>query len=246
MIQFQNVSKQLGGKQVLSGMNFSVQAGETVCIVGPSGTGKSVTLNHIIGLYIADSGSVMVEGEDIGTLSADRLKHLRKKMGMLFQSGALLNWMNVYDNVALPLRECTNMTEQSIRDKVMNVLNLLELDNAIEKMPSQISGGMMKRVGLARALMNDPKIMLYDEPTSGLDPVMSRKIDHLIMSMKDHFHMTSIVVTHDMTSALGISDKVAMLSGGKIVEYCTPDRFRKSTNSLVQEFIDSQYSEGEK
>ena len=161
---------------------------------------------------------------------------------MLFQSGALLGWMTVYDNVALPLRECFHLPEEKIRQKVGEILEFLNLTDSAGKFPNEISGGMQKRAGLARAVVCDPEIMLYDEPTSGLDPVMSRKIDELIVSLQKHFSMTSVVVTHDLCSAFGIADRIAMLFGGRVVEYGTPAQFKASRNELVREFIRAQFS----
>ncbi len=240
MINLSNVWKSLNGVPVLKGLSFDVGKGETFVIVGPSGTGKSVTLNHIIGLFSADSGSVKVDGLEIGELDAEGLAKLRSRMGMLFQGGALLNWMNVHDNIALPLKENSRLGKAEIDKKVFEMLDFLEMSDAARKMPDEISGGMKKRAGLARALMTQPEIMLFDEPTAGLDPVMSRKIDELVLSLKAKFNMTSVVVTHDLVSAFGVGDKVAMLHDGRIVECGSPDEFIKSQNELAREFIAAQ------
>ncbi len=240
MIEFDGVYKQLAGHVVLNGLSFKVEKGETFVIVGPSGTGKSVTLNHIIGLLKADGGRVSVNGTDVSGLDTAGMERLRLKMGMLFQDGALLNWMNVHDNVALPLKEKTSMSKAEIDKKVFEVLDFLELHESVWKMPNEISGGMRKRAGLARAIICNPEIMLFDEPTAGLDPVMSRKIDAMIVSLRSKYNMTSVVVTHDLCSAFGIADKVAMLYEGVIVECGTPERFSKSENKLVREFIAAQ------
>jgi len=240
MIEFDKVHKLLAGNHVLRGLSFKVMKGETFVMVGPSGTGKSVTLNHIIGLLKADEGTVSVNGEDVAALDSAGLERLRLKMGMLFQDGALLNWMNVHDNVALPLKEKTALSKVEIDKKVYEVLEFLELEDSAMKMPNEISGGMRKRAGLARAIICNPEIMLFDEPTAGLDPVMSRKIDSMILSLKVRFNMTSVVVTHDLCSAFGIADKVAMLYEGEIVECGTPEHFSKSENKLVREFIAAQ------
>ncbi len=242
MVELVNVYKRLGGRNILNGLSVSIDRGETLAIVGPSGTGKSVTLNHIIGLMSPDRGSINVMGRDVTKLGYREMQKYRSKIGMLFQSGALLGWMTVYDNVALPLRECFHLPEEKIRQKVGEMLDFLNLTDSAGKFPNEISGGMQKRAGLARAVVCDPEIMLYDEPTSGLDPVMSRKIDELIVSLQKRFSMTSIVVTHDLCSAFGIADKIAMLSGGKVVEYGTPAQFRASGNGLVREFIRAQFS----
>ncbi len=241
MIEFRNVEKSLGGRKVLDHLSFHVKEGETFILVGPSGTGKSVTLSHIIGLMRPDAGSVTVDGLHVETMRRKELESLRRRTGMLFQGGALMNWMNIYDNVALPLRECSRLTEEEIRRKVLEILVFLELEESMHKMPGEISGGMVKRAGLARAVVCEPKIMLYDEPTSGLDPVMSRKIDGLIDLLKRKFRMTSVVVTHDLVSALNIGDTVAMLYEGRVIECAPPDQFVNSGNPLVREFITAQF-----
>ena len=246
MIELKNVCKTLGRRPVLRGVNLSVNAGETMMIVGPSGTGKSVTLSHIIGLMRPDSGTVLVDGMNVGELDRRGLEKFRTRIGMLFQGGALLNWLNIYDNVALPLRERTSLSEEQIRERVNPMLDLLELRGAAAKMPSEISGGMIKRAGLARAVVCEPKIMLYDEPTSGLDPVMSRRIDSLIDSMKHKYRMTSVVVTHDLVSALNIGDRIAMIAEGRIIECDTPEMFMNSRHPLVREFIRAQFHTGRK
>ena len=239
-IQFDKVCKNLAGRPVLKELSFKVEKGETFVLVGPSGTGKSVTLNHIIGLLKADSGKVLVNGDDVGKMSNKELERMRARMGMLFQSGALLNWMNVHDNVALPLKENTALSPLEIEKKVSEILDFLGIYDAAQKMPDEISGGMKKRAGLARALVSNPAIMLFDEPTSGLDPVMSRRIDAMIVSLKKRFNMTSVVVTHDLISAFGIADKIGMINDGAIVETGTPSDFERSRNSLVREFISAQ------
>ena len=213
--------------------------GETFVIVGPSGAGKSVTLSHITGLMTPDSGKVVVDGHDVASLKGRALEKLRSNLGMLFQSGALINWMTVEENIALPLVEKTKMKRAEIRREVNKMLELLELEGTNSQMPSSLSGGMRKRVGLARALIMKPRILLYDEPTSGLDPVMSRRIDRLILSLVGDSEKTSLVVTHDMQSALSIGDRIAMLYDGKIVECAPPDEFRKSTNPHVREFMEA-------
>lgn len=242
IIKLENVCKNLGGRQVLNGLSFELKEGETLAVVGPSGTGKSVTLNHIIGLMTPDRGRIEVLGQEIGKLSGKALCELRSKIGMLFQSGALLGWMNLYDNAALPLRQVFHLPEDVIREKVTRVFELLKLSDSAEKFPDEISGGMKKRAGLARAVVCDPVIMLYDEPTSGLDPVMSRKIDELVISLRDRLHISSIMVTHDLCSAFGAADRIAMLSEGRVVEISSPDEFRKSKNPLVREFISAQFA----
>ncbi len=241
MIKFDHVRKCFGTKVVLKDISFEVKKGEIFVIVGPSGTGKSVTLKHMVRLLTPDSGKVLVAGEDVCGADGVRLEKLREHFGYLFQGGALLAWLTVGDNVALPLREKTTLSEAEIQRRVMETLALVELENDAAKYPSEISGGMQKRAGLARAIIRNPEIVLYDEPTSGLDPVMSRHIDKLIASLNSKLGITSIVVTHDLNSALSIGHRIAMLKGGEVVEISTPDEFKKSSNPVVREFMDSQF-----
>lgn len=241
MIQFDHVSKSFGSKKILDDVSYEIRRGEVFMIVGPSGTGKSVSLKHMVRLLTPDAGRVLVCGEDISHADGTELERMREHFGYLFQGGALLAWMNVADNVALPLREKTDMDEDAIHEKVMKTLALVGLENDALKMPSEISGGMQKRAGLARAIIRDPEIVLYDEPTSGLDPVMSRHIDRLIADLNRKLGVTSIVVTHDLNSALSIGHRIAMLKAGRIVEISTPDEFRNSANPEVREFMDAQF-----
>ena len=241
MIKFENVSKRFGSKTVLDNVSYEVRKGEIFVIVGPSGTGKSVSLKHMVHLLTPDEGRVLVAGEDISHADGVELERMREHFGYLFQGGALLAWLSVADNVALPLREKTSMSEAEIHKKVMETLELVELADDADKMPSEISGGMQKRAGLARAIIRDPEIVLYDEPTSGLDPVMSRHIDKLIANLNSKLGVTSVVVTHDLNSALSIGHRVAMLKAGRIVEISPPDQFHNSTNPEVREFLDAQF-----
>ena len=244
MITFSHVYKSFGAQKVLNDLSFQVKKGEIFMIVGPSGTGKSVTLSHITGLMKPDSGEISIGNTPLSSAGKKELLEIRKKIGMLFQGGALLNWMNIYDNVALPLRENTHFSQEEIHDKVTMALAMLELTGAAKKMPSEISGGMVKRVALARAAVCRPEIMLYDEPTSGLDPVMSRKIDSLILRMREICRVTSIVVTHDLVSALHIGDRIALFHGGKMVFCGTPREFLRCSDFHVQEFIKAQFNTG--
>lgn len=241
MIRLENVTKTLGERRVLNGVTLEVRKGETLVIVGPSGTGKSVTLKHMVRLMTPDEGRVMVGDAVISEATGEVLERLREKFGVLFQGGALLEWLTVGENVALPLREKTRLSEDEIMEKVRKNLNLVGLIGDMEKYPSEISGGMRKRVGLARAIIHEPEIILYDEPTSGLDPVSSRTIDHLIDSMRDELGVTSVVVTHDLHSALSIGTRIAMLSGGRIVELAEPAAFVQSEQEEVKLFLESQF-----
>jgi len=241
IIEFQNVSKVLGGKVVLDRLDLGIEKGETFVIVGPSGVGKSVTLKHMVRLLTPDRGRVMVGGACVSEARGAALARIRSRFGYLFQGGALLAWLNVFENVALPLREKTEMTEDQIRQRVFETLRLVGLENDAEKYPSDISGGMRKRAGLARAIVHNPEIVLYDEPTSGLDPVTSRTIDALIDNLRRSLGVTSVVVTHDLHSALAIGTRIAMLHGGRIVELATPEDFVKSTVPEVAAFLESQY-----
>jgi phospholipid/cholesterol/gamma-HCH transport system ATP-binding protein len=241
MILLENVVKILGTRRVLDGVNLEVRKGETLVIVGPSGTGKSVTLKNMVRLMTPDEGRVVVDGMVVSEASGKALESIRDKFGVLFQGGALLEWLNVAENVALPLREKTQLSNDEIMAKVMEKLAMVGLEKDIEKFPSEISGGMRKRVGLARAIVTNPKIILYDEPTSGLDPVSSRMIDRLIDHLRNELGVTSVVVTHDLHSALSIGTRIAMLTNGKIIELATPEEFVKSQIEEVQQFLEAQF-----
>lgn len=241
MIRFEHVTKELGGRYVLDDVSFEIGEGETFVIVGLSGAGKSVTLKHMIRLLSPDSGSVLIDGEDICDMRKRDLMRVRSKFGVLFQSAALLQWMTVRDNVALPLREHTRMSEDEINELVLEKLELLNLSDAVDKYPADLSGGMQKRVGLARAIIMNPDIVLYDEPTSGLDPVTSRRIDGVITDLCRELGITSVVVTHDLHSALSIGSRIMMLHGGKVVENAPPEEFIQSGDATVRSFLESQY-----
>lgn len=241
MIAFENVTKKLGGKTILDGVSFVVPEGETFVVVGLSGAGKSVTLKHMVHLLVPDSGIVRIGDDVISQARGPELERMRSRFGVLFQGAALLQWMTVFDNVALPLRENTKMTDAEIEKTVLEKLSLLNMEEAAEKYPSDLSGGMQKRVGLARAIVMSPEIILYDEPTSGLDPVTSRLIDELIENLRKELGVTSVVVTHDLHSALAIGTRIMMIDGGKIVENAVPEEFIRSENETVQRFLESQY-----
>jgi len=241
MIRFENVVKVLGGRAVLDGVSFEVQRGETFVIVGPSGAGKSVTLKHMVRLLTPDEGRVFVGETCVSEATGRDLEQIRTRFGYLFQGGALLAWLSMAENVALPLREKTNMSEDEIRARVMEMLRLVGLEEHADKMPDELSGGMRKRAALARAIIRQPEIVLYDEPTSGLDPVTSRTIDSLIERLKREMGVTSVVVTHDLHSALSIGTRIAMLYEGRISELATPETFVASQREEVRSFLDSQY-----
>lgn len=241
MIRFERVTKYFGERKVLDAVNFEVERGETFVIVGFSGAGKSVTLKHMIRLLTPDVGKIYVGGEVVSTAVGAELTRLRERFGLLFQSAALLEWMNVFDNVALPLREKTRLSEHEIEQRVSEKLRQVNLDDVHDAMPSELSGGMRKRVGLARAIVMNPEIILYDEPTSGLDPVTSRAIDQLIDRMRQELKVTSVVVTHDLFSALAIGTRIAMIYDGRILEISRPAEFIRSKNEVVKRFLDAQY-----
>jgi phospholipid/cholesterol/gamma-HCH transport system ATP-binding protein len=237
MIKVENLHKRFGNLIVLNGVNFEVPAGSTIVILGRSGIGKSVLLKCIVRLIEPDDGKIYIEGKNIFDLPIKELNELRKDIGFLFQSAALYDSMSVRENLAFPLIRHTNLSEKEIEDRVEEMLNLVGLSNAIDKMPSELSGGMRKRIGLARSLILKPKIMLYDEPTTGLDPVTSKEIARLIISMQEKFRMTNIVVTHDMVVALSTADKIFLLENGNFIFEGTPDELAKSEVEIVKKFL---------
>jgi len=241
MIRFEKVYKRLGGRTVLDGVDLEIQPGETFFIVGTSGAGKSVSLKHMVRLLTPDSGRIWIGDDCVSEARGRMLERIRGRFGVLFQGAALLNWICAGDNVGLPLLERTNKPEFEIEKLAREKLALVGLEAAYDKMPGELSGGMRKRVGLARAIITSPEIILYDEPTSGLDPVTSRAIDQLIDSLRRELGVTSVVVTHDLHSALAIATRIAMLDAGRIVELGTPAEFIKSSNEKVQQFLESQY-----
>lgn len=237
MITIQDLSKSFDDHQVLDHVNLTIQAGETMVIIGRSGCGKSVLLKHIIGLIQPDEGAVLIGGTNLTQVSGRQLDALRLKFGMLFQGAALFDSMTVQENVAFPLQEHTTMHVAEIRQRVQECLELVGLQGIDDLSPAELSGGMRKRVGLARALAMRPEIILYDEPTTGIDPIMGDVINDLIIALRDRLRVTSVVVTHDMRSAYKVADHVAMLYNGKIVAVGRPDEIRQSANPLVQQFI---------
>ncbi len=241
MLELRNINKTLGGKPVLNNLSLRIERGETMVVVGSSGAGKSVALQHMIGLLKPDSGEVLLEGQPIQNASGNSLEQLRQCFGMLFQGGALINWMNIFDNIALPLRERGCFSEQDVKKRVRKALELVNLTDIDKKMPVSLSGGMTKRAGLARAIVTEPPIILYDEPTAGLDPILSRSIDRLIQRLQDEMGVTSVVVTHDLVSAFAVGDKIALIQQGQIASLGTKEEFKQDTSPLVREFIEAQF-----
>jgi phospholipid/cholesterol/gamma-HCH transport system ATP-binding protein len=241
MIRFDHVTKQLGGRLVLDDLSFEIPKGEIFAIVGPSGTGKSVTLKHMVRLMTPTRGAVWIDGTEISAVDGADLARARERFGYLFQGGALLGWMTVEENIALPLREKTRLPEAEIAERVAKALCAVGLEEDGDKFPSEISGGMQKRAGLARAIVREPEIVLYDEPTSGLDPVTARTIDKLIRRLNKELGITSVVVTHDLQGALLSADRIAMLTGGRFVEVSSPHAFVAADQPDVRRFLDAQF-----
>ena len=237
MIRVANLWKSFGHQEVLRGASFEIQPGEFVALIGGSGCGKSLLLKLLVGLLKPDRGGVWVMGKDIALLGRRDLEALRSRIGFVFQGGALFDSMTVYDNVAFPLREKTRLGEPDIRRKVMEELELVGLVGADEKFPAQLSGGMLKRVALARALVRDPEIVLFDEPTTGLDPVVSRAVLDLFAAVHQRLQLTGILVSHEIPRIFNIVQKVAMLHEGRIIAVEPPARLSASPNPLLQQFV---------
>ena len=238
LIQLKNVNKSFGDRKVLVNVNLQVYAGETLVIIGRSGVGKSTILKLMAGLAMPDSGEVWIEGEEICHLKEDELNELRKKMGVVFQYAALFDSLTVFENIAFRLLRDFKMTRAAAVEVVRQKLELVGLkDDLLDLKPAQLSGGMRKRVGLARAIAVNPEIILYDEPTSGLDPVTSEAINDLILDMQKKLKMTSVVVTHDMHSAYKVANRIAMIYDGKIIEIGTPDEIKKSQDPYIVQFV---------
>lgn len=237
MIEIINLTKSFGDHKVLDNLNLIVNSGEVTVIIGRSGCGKSVLLKHIIGLLKPDFGQVIIENKDVTRMDEKDLDRLRLSFGMLFQGAALFDSMTVDENVGFALREHTDTPKDLVRAKVTRALELVGLKGIEDLMPAELSGGMKKRVGLARAICNNPKIILYDEPTTGVDPIMADAINDLIIDLNHKLKVTSIVVTHDMVSAYKVADRIAMLYNGKIIGVGTPDEIKSTKDPVVKQFI---------
>ena len=238
MIEVRNLEKSFGTQKVLDGVNLRIETGESVVIIGRSGGGKSVLLKHIIGLLQPDAGEVLIDGENIEPMNERELLRVRSKFGMLFQGAALFDSMTVAENIGFPFRRNKKMTQAEIDCKVGEALEVVELPGTQNKKPSELSGGMRKRVGLARAIVYRPQIVLYDEPTTGLDPIVSDTIDRLILRVRDRLKVTSVVVTHDMRSARRVGQRILMLHEKKIYAAGSPDEIFNSKDPIVRRFID--------
>ena len=237
MIDVKRLTKAFEDRSVLDAVDLTIRTGETMVIIGRSGCGKSVLLKHIIGLMKPDSGTVVIDGKNIPTLTGRELDQFRLRCGMLFQSAALFDSMTVFENVSFALREHSTLAKEAIAQRVHECLQLVGLQNVDDHYPAELSGGMRKRVGLARALAISPEIILYDEPTTGIDPIMSDVINDLIITLRDRLKVTSIVVTHDMRSAYKVADRIAMLYNGKIIAVGTPEEIKTTKNPYVQQFV---------
>ena len=237
MIELRDVHKRLGSRQILAGMTLAVPKGMNFVLMGPSGSGKSVTLKHVIGILRPDQGSVTVDGQEVSTMDRRQLMTLRKRMGSLFQNGALINWLSVFDNVALPLQEHARLPKSELDDRVHQVLRLVGLDHAAAQDPPSISGGMKLRAGLARALVTNPEYVLYDEPNAGLDPIISHQIHELIAQVRDELNVTGLIVTHSRACATQCGDRIGILENGKLGIEGTVDEMTHSDHPLARAFL---------
>ena len=237
VIECEGVVKAFGGLKVLDGVTCSIPEGEITVIMGPSGTGKSVLLRHFVGLLMPDAGDVRVEGKSIPNLDEDALLGLRRNMGMLFQDGALFSSMNLFDNVAFPLRQHTKKPEKEVREIVMSRLKEVGLAGAEKKMPNELSGGMRKRAGFARALVLEPRILLFDEPDSGLDPVRTALLCELIREVQRKYGSTAVIISHDTKAVFEVADDVVLLHGGKVVDQGPKEKIKNSAKEFTQQFI---------
>lgn len=237
MIRVRGLVKSIGPQEILRGVDLDVERGETLAIIGRSGGGKSVLLKHLIGLMQPDAGEIWIEGQSITGMNERSLASIRQKVGILFQGAALFDSMTVAENISFPLREAGERDAKVLQKRVAEILEVMELSGEEEKMPVNLSGGMKKRVGLARSIIRQPSCILYDEPTSGLDPVVSDSINRLIRRLQRRFGVTSIVVTHDMKNAFDVADHIAYLHEGRIYFHGTPEELRQSTDNLIQDFL---------
>jgi phospholipid/cholesterol/gamma-HCH transport system ATP-binding protein len=235
-IRLRGITKSFDGKVVLDHLDFDVREGDSVVVLGGSGTGKSVLLKHMIGLLRPDAGTVEVDGVELGSLDGPELTGFRRRFGMAFQEGALFDSMSVWENVAFPLRRA-KWTRERIAGRVADCLEMVHLEGAGGKMPAELSGGMRRRVGFARAIALEPRILLFDEPTTGLDPVIKAVIDELIIELQEKLDSTAVTITHDMASAFRIADRIALLHKGRIVAEAPPEEFRRLEDPRVQQFI---------
>ena len=238
MIEVRQLQRSFGSQKILDGVDLRIETGESAVIIGRSGGGKSVLLKHLIGLLQPDGGEVLVDGENIGRMNERQLLRVREKFGMVFQGAALFDSMTVEENVAFPLERKRTLTAGEVRRRVAHALEVVDLPGTEKKKPAELSGGMRKRVGLARAIVYEPQIILYDEPTTGLDPIVSDSIDNLIIRVRDHLKVTSVVVTHDMRSARRVGHHVFMLHEKKIYANGAPEEFFASQDAIVRQFID--------
>jgi len=237
MIELSNLHKSFGKNHVLRGVDLTIQKGESMVVIGGSGSGKSVLVKHIIGILRPDEGKVLVDGVDLALLSERELYEVRKKFGMLFQMSALFDSMTVWENVGFALLRNKSMHDKEIKARATEKLKLVGLSGVENLMPAELSGGMKKRVGLARAIAHEPEILLYDEPTTGLDPIMADAINELIVEMKNTLSVTSVAITHDMSSAYKIADRIAMLYEGRIIDTDSPAEIKNTRNPVVKQFI---------
>ena len=237
MIAVRGLKKRIGAQEILRGVELEVAAGQTLVIIGRSGAGKSVLLKNLIGLMHPDEGDICIDGQSIIGMGERQLAAIRRKVGILFQGGALFDSMTVEENIAFPLREAGLRDARVIRQKIAEMLEVIELDGEENKLPVNLSGGMKKRVGLARAIISQPACILYDEPTSGLDPIVSDSINRLIRRLQERYRVTSVVVTHDMKSAFHVGDHIAYLYEGRIYFHGTPAQLQASSDPIIQDFL---------
>src|SRR6184192_751057 len=244
MIKVRSLAKKIGQQEILCGVDLEVRSGETLAIIGRSGGGKSVLLKHLVGLMEPDAGEIWIEGQNIIGMNERQLGTIRKKVGILFQGGALFDSTTVEENIAFPLHEAGERDPDILRAKVNEMLEVMEMEGQQDKMPESLSGGMKKRVGLARSIIRRPSCVLYDEPTSGLDPVVADSINRLIHRLQQRFGMTSVVVTHDMKSAFDVANHIAYLHEGRIYFYGTPNQLQQARDPILQDFLLGRSEQG--